>query len=56
MLLLEGVKGRRQKLGDTHPHTQESFNNLVNLYEARDEPEEAEKWRTKLPQTEAVEE
>jgi len=33
-LLLEAVKGRRLKLGDTHPHTKESMNNLIDLYEA----------------------
>jgi hypothetical protein len=42
-LLLEAVKGRRLKLGDTHPHTLESLNNLINLYEAWNKPEEAEK-------------
>jgi len=55
-LLLEVVKGRRLKLGDTHPHTLQSLNNLIGLYEAWDKPEETEKWRAKLPQTEVVEE
>jgi hypothetical protein len=32
------------------------MNNLIDLYEAWNKPEEAEKWRTKLPQIEAVEE
>jgi len=50
------VECRRLKLGDTHPHTRESSRNLIDLYEAWDRPEEAKKWRAKLPQTEAVEE
>jgi hypothetical protein len=53
-LLLKVVKERRLKLGDTHPHTTESLNNLIKLYEAWNKPEEAEKWRAKLPQTEAM--
>jgi len=28
------------------------MNNLIELYEAWNKPEEAEKWRAKLPQTE----
>ena len=55
-LLFEAVKGRRLKLGDTHPHTLQSLNNLINLYEAWGEPEKAEEWRAKLPQTEVGEE
>jgi len=52
-LLLEALEGRRLKLGDTHPQTKESLNNLIALYEAWNKPEEVEKWRAKLPQTEA---
>jgi hypothetical protein len=55
-LLLGAVEGRRLKLGDTHPHTLESWHNLIELYEAWNKPEKAEEWRTKLPQTEAVDE
>ena len=55
-LLVEAVKGRWLKLGDTHPHTLESWNNLIEFYNAWDKPEEAEKWRPKLPKTEAAEE
>ena len=55
-LLLKAVEGRRLKLGDTHPYTQKSLKNLVELYEALGEPEKAEEWRTKLTQTEAVDE
>ena len=52
-LLLEAVEGRRLKLGDTHPHTLESWNNLIELYEAWGKPEKANEWRAKLPQIEA---
>ena len=55
-LLLAPVEGRRLKLGDTHPHTLESFNNLIKLYEAWSKPEKAYEWRAKLPQTKAAEE
>jgi hypothetical protein len=53
---IETVEGRRLKLGDTHPHTLESWHNLTQLYEAWNKPEEAEKWRAKLMQTEAIRE
>ena len=46
--LLEAVKGRRLKLGDNHPHTLESVNNLITLYEAWKKPEKADQWRAKL--------
>ena len=52
-IILKTVEGRRLKLGDKHPHTLESLNNLIALYEAWNKPEQAEKWRAKLPQTEA---
>jgi hypothetical protein len=52
-LLLKAIEGRRLKLGDKHPHTIESMNNLIILYEAWNKPEKAEKWRAKLPETEA---
>jgi len=52
--LLEAVKGRRLKLGDTRPHTMESLNNLIALYEAWGKPEEAEELRAKLLQMEAA--
>ena len=55
-LLLEAIEGRRLKLGDTHPHTLESLNNLIDLYESWNKPEKAEEWRTKLLQTKAVNE
>jgi len=53
--LFEAVKGRRLKLGDTHPHTTESWNHLIELYEAWDKREKAEEWRARLPQTKAIE-
>ena len=55
-LLLEAVQGRRLKLGDTRPHTLESSNNLIDLYEAWNKPEKAAEWRTKLVQIEDFEE
>jgi hypothetical protein len=48
-LLLEAVDGRRLKLGDKHPYTFESLNNLIDLYEAWNKPDKAEEWRAKLP-------
>ena len=41
-------KGHRLKLGDTHPHTLQSLDNLIDLYEAWNKPEEAKEWRAKL--------
>jgi tetratricopeptide (TPR) repeat protein len=54
-LLLEAVDGRCLKLGDTHPHTLQSLNNLIELYDAWGKPEKAEQWQAKLLQTEAEE-
>ncbi|MBC8217407.1 MAG: tetratricopeptide repeat protein [Planctomycetes bacterium] len=54
-LLREVLEGRRLKLGDTHPKTMESQNTLIELYEAWNKPEEAEKWRARLPQTKTAE-
>ncbi|MHC4752266.1 MAG: tetratricopeptide repeat protein, partial [Planctomycetota bacterium] len=47
-LLIEAVEGRRLKLGDEHPHTIESLNNLIELYKVWNKPEQAEQWRAKL--------
>ena len=55
-LLLEAIDGPCVKLGDTHPQTLKSIKNLITLYEAWNKPEKAEKWRSKLPSTEAVDE
>ena len=41
---------------NTHPHTLKSWNNLIQLYEAWNEPEQAEKRRAKLGQIEDFEE
>jgi len=54
-LLFKAIEGHCFRLCDTHPYTLQSLNNLIELYEACNKPEEAEKWRAKLPQTEAVE-
>ncbi len=54
-LLQEALKHRRRELGDENPYTQKSFKNLIDLYEAWGKSEKADKWRAKLPQTEAEE-
>jgi len=54
-LLLKAAEGRRLKLGDEYPHTLESINNLVELYESWDKPEKTTEWRARLPKTEAAE-
>jgi hypothetical protein len=53
---LEAFSDRRLKLGDTHPHTIESINILIDLYEAWDKPEKANQWRAKMLEKEVVEE
>jgi len=53
-LLVKVAEGRLAKLGDEHPHTQESLGLLIDLCKILDRLEEAEKWRAKLPRTEAV--
>ena len=55
-LLVEAIKGIIQKLGLQHPHTKESIDNLIELYEAWNKPEKAQEWQAKLSQTEAKEE
>jgi len=47
-LLLAAAEGRGVKLGDAHPHTQESVRNLIELYETRGKADEAAKWRAQL--------
>jgi len=54
-LLLEAYSGREAKLGPTHRHTLDSLRELVNLCESWDKPDEAAKWRAKLPPREAAE-
>jgi tetratricopeptide (TPR) repeat protein len=55
-LLLDAVRGREAKLGPEHPHTIDSLRELVNLYESWFKPDDAEKWRAKLPHGKATEE
>ena len=55
LLLIQALKGRRLKLGDTHPHTKESLNNLIVLYEAWNKPAKANEWRARLAQIEDLE-
>jgi hypothetical protein len=47
-LLLDACQGRENKLGPEHPHTSDSLNELVRLYESWGKPELAEQWRAKL--------
>ncbi|MBN2132351.1 MAG: tetratricopeptide repeat protein [Sedimentisphaerales bacterium] len=47
-LLLGAFRGREAKLGPEHPDSIASLNQLVSLYEARNKPEEAAKWRARL--------
>jgi non-specific serine/threonine protein kinase/serine/threonine-protein kinase len=54
--LLEAFHGREAKLGPDHPDTIESLEQLVNLYESWPKPDEAAKWRAKLPQKKVAEE
>jgi len=53
---LQSVDGLRLKLGDTHPHTLESWHNLIELYKAWNKPEKAEQWRAKLTQKKSARE
>jgi hypothetical protein len=39
---------------NTHPHTLESWNNLIDLYQAWNKPEKAKEWRSKRSKTEAL--
>jgi hypothetical protein len=48
-LLLEVFHGREDRLGPGHPHTVETVNQLISLYESLNKPDEAEEWRAKLP-------
>ena len=47
-LLIKAIEGHRLKLGDAHPHTKDSLNRLIDLYEAWNKPEKAAEWRAKL--------
>jgi len=48
-LLLDAFQGRGGKLGRDHPHTLNSLKQLVSLYDSWPKPDEATKWRAKLP-------
>lgn len=48
LLSLKALDIRRRVLGEEHPDTLDSLNNLIELYEAWDKPKEADKWRAKL--------
>jgi hypothetical protein len=52
-LSAEAIEGRGLKLGDTHPHTIDSLNQLINVYEAWNKPEKAEQWQAKLLERQA---
>jgi serine/threonine protein kinase/Flp pilus assembly protein TadD len=51
-LLLEAYRGRQTKFGPEHRDTIESLQQLVTLYESWPKPDEADKWRAKLPRQE----
>ncbi|UCD51640.1 MAG: tetratricopeptide repeat protein, partial [Phycisphaerales bacterium] len=55
-ILIDAYNGRETKLGPDHLQTVESLKQLVTLYESRGQPDEAAKWRAKLPQLESAEE
>jgi hypothetical protein len=45
---------RAMLLCDEHPHTKESIDNLMELYEAWNKPEQVKYWRAKLPSNQAT--
>jgi len=51
-LLLKAEETARRVFGGDHEITNTSVNDLITLYEAWNKPEQAEKWRARLPQTE----
>jgi len=51
---LAALNVSRRLFGDRHEETLACTRGLIDLYEAWNRPEEAEKWRAKLPKTEAV--
>ncbi len=48
--------GCETKLGPEHPHTTNSLNELVHLYEPWGKPVEAARWRAKLAERNAARE
>jgi len=55
-LLLDAFELSHRVLGPLDQITIESIGKVVELYEAWNKPEQANQWRAKLPQTEAVDE
>lgn len=47
-LLLESYEALHRTLGDEHMHTRGVLANLVELYEAWDRPQDADRWRARL--------
>jgi len=56
LLSLKTLEIRRRVLGEEHPDTVKSINNLVELYEAWGKPQQAGQWRAKLPRKKDTEE
>jgi tetratricopeptide (TPR) repeat protein len=54
-LLIKALEFSRRVFGEEHPETRACLEHFVRLYEAWGKPQKAEEWRSKLPQTEAVE-
>ncbi len=54
--LTRALEFSRRVLGEEHPEIRACHAQFVALYEAWNKPEEAGRWRAKLPQTEAVDE
>ena len=50
--LLAAYEGCLRVFGETHPGTTASIKQLINLYEGWNKPEEAAKWKAKLPKKE----
>ena len=48
-LFLRTAEIRERTLGGSHPDTVKAYKNLIVICDALDKPEEAQKWRTKLP-------
>jgi serine/threonine protein kinase/Tfp pilus assembly protein PilF len=55
-LFTEVFETKRRVLGPEHSGTVGAVQDLIRLYEASDKPKEAEEWRARLPQADAVRE
>ncbi len=53
-LFLKAVKSAFHVFGDKHRFTLDFLNSLIELYETWGKPKKTEEWRSKLPETEAV--